>query len=126
MLPSGVVPSDAHPSWIPRHARPLVERALRESRVVALLGPRQVGKTSLARRVAEERGGTYRSLDEQQVLRDVVMAALHTGMRRGELLALRWRCIDLGRREIVIEAATEKAGRGRVVPMTEELCSRLG
>lgn len=58
-------------------------------------------------------------------IRDLVMAALHTGMRRGELISLRWRSIDLVRREIVIEAANEKAGRGRVVPMTGELHSRL-
>lgn len=57
--------------------------------------------------------------------REVVLTALHTGMRRGELLALRWRCIDLARREIVVEAATEKAGRGRVVPMTDELHAQL-
>jgi len=56
---------------------------------------------------------------------DVVLTALHTGMRRGELLALRWNHVDLGRREIVVAAATEKAGRGRVVPMTEVLHARL-
>ena len=58
------MPRPGKPPWIDRHAQPLVERALRESRVVALLGPRQVGKTSLARRVADARGGTYRSLDD--------------------------------------------------------------
>jgi integrase len=57
--------------------------------------------------------------------RDVVLAALHTGMRRGELLTLRWRCVDLVRRELVVEAETEKAGRGRVVPMTTVLHSRF-
>jgi integrase len=55
----------------------------------------------------------------------VVLAALHTGMRRGELLAVRWRRVDLVRREIAIEAATEKAGRGRVIPMTQALHARL-
>lgn len=57
--------------------------------------------------------------------RDVVLAALHTGMRRGELLALRWRRVDVERREIVVESATEKTGRGRVVPMTDVLHARL-
>lgn len=58
-------------------------------------------------------------------VRDVVLTALHTGMRRGELLALEWRAIDLVRKEIVVEAATEKAGRGRVIPMTAVLHARL-
>lgn len=49
------------------------------------------------------------------------MTALNTGCRRGELLALAWRDVDLDRREIVISAATEKTGRGRVIPMTTAL-----
>lgn len=72
---------------------------------------------------------TYLTAEESRALvaacrpgiREVVLAALHTGMRRGELLALRWRCVDLARRELVIEAETEKAGRGRIVPMTAEI-----
>lgn len=54
-------------------------------------------------------------------LRPLVVTALHTGCRRGELLALAWRDVDLERREIVISAASEKAGRGRVIPMTGAL-----
>lgn len=76
---------------------------------------------------------TYLTADEARALldacppgiRDVVLTALHTGMRRGELLAIRWGRVDLGRREILIEAATEKAGRGRVVPMTDALHERM-
>lgn len=56
---------------------------------------------------------------------DVVLTAIHTGMRRGELLALRWGHVDLARRQLVVSAATEKAGRGRVVPMTAALHGRL-
>lgn len=56
---------------------------------------------------------------------DVVLTALHTGMRRGELLALRWAHVDLVRRHILVSAATEKAGRGRVVPMTDGLHERF-
>lgn len=59
------------------------------------------------------------------VARPFVLAALHTGARRGELLALRWRAVDLARREVVIEPQTEKAGRGRVVPLSPALASAL-
>lgn len=76
---------------------------------------------------------TYLTADEARLLveacspgtHDAVLTALHTGMRRGELLALRWRRVDLLRKEIVVEAVTEKAGRGRVVPMTDVLHARL-
>ena len=42
--------------------------ALRNARVVVVHGARQCGKTTLARAVAAERGGTYVTLDDKQVL----------------------------------------------------------
>ncbi|MCY3786702.1 MAG: ATP-binding protein [bacterium] len=50
---------------IARHLRPRLERALERSRVVMLHGARQCGKTTLARMVAEDRGGAYVSLDDE-------------------------------------------------------------
>lgn len=41
-----------------RSLRPRVEAALEEFPVVGLLGPRQVGKTTLAQAIAERRGAT--------------------------------------------------------------------
>jgi integrase len=58
-------------------------------------------------------------------LRPLVLCALHTGMRRGELLALRWRSVDFERGCLTVEPATEKTGRGRVIPMTDELAGTL-
>jgi integrase len=58
-------------------------------------------------------------------LRPMVVAALSTGMRRGELLALRWRAVDLDRGELHVEPETEKAGRGRTVPLTALLRDEL-
>lgn len=59
------------------------------------------------------------------VLRPIVLAALHTGMRRGELLSLRWRSVDLKRGELVVEPEAEKTGRGRVVPLSPDLQTLL-
>lgn len=39
-----------------------------DTRVVVLTGPRQAGKTTLARAIATERGGTYVTLDDPSVL----------------------------------------------------------
>ena len=58
-------------------------------------------------------------------LRAVVLCALHTGMRRGELLSLQWRSVDFECGVVRVEAAKEKAGRGREVPMTEQLRAEL-
>lgn len=48
---------------IPRRLFPEVTRALAESPAVALLGPRQVGKTTLALRVARSRPAVYLDLE---------------------------------------------------------------
>lgn len=49
--------------------------------------------------------------------RPVVLAAVRTGMRLGELLSLTWRAVDLKRNEITVEAQHEKTSRGRVIPI---------
>ena len=55
-------------SHVARHLRHRVSEALNTARVVVLHGARQSGKTTLARSVAGERGGTYVTLDDEQVL----------------------------------------------------------
>lgn len=50
-----------------RFAENLVRRALRDTRVVAISGPRQSGKTTLARRFAGK-GRVYLTLDSQPTL----------------------------------------------------------
>ena len=54
-----------------------LEAAMDEFRVVVLHGARQSGKTTLVRRVAARRGGTYASLDDPQIL-EAVLADPHT------------------------------------------------
>jgi uncharacterized protein len=51
----------------PRFAESLVRTALRDTRVVAISGPRQSGKTTLARRFARQ-GRAYLTLDSQPTL----------------------------------------------------------
>ncbi|MGD8718358.1 MAG: tyrosine-type recombinase/integrase [Candidatus Zixiibacteriota bacterium] len=56
-------------------------------------------------------------------LRPLVIAALHTGMRQGELLALEWDDVDMKRRQIRV--ADSKTGDARVVPVNELLYNIL-
>ncbi len=51
----------------PRHLHPLVRDMLREFRIVYLTGPRQSGKTTLARAVAAEVGMRYLTLDDPAI-----------------------------------------------------------
>ena len=47
---------------IPRLIQNQVEEALRRQAAVALIGPRQVGKTTLALQIAQERDALYLDL----------------------------------------------------------------
>lgn len=49
---------------VPRHVEAQVRTALADTRVVAIIGPRQSGKTTLARKLARDDGRTYFTLDD--------------------------------------------------------------
>ena len=62
----------------------------------------------------------------------LVLLAGSAGLRRGEIIALRWADVDVARRQIRVstaiwqrEEAAPKGGRHRVVPMTPELAAAL-
>ena len=65
---------------IARHMRPRLDDALDTARAVVLHGARQSGKTTLARSVAAERGGSYVTFDDEQAL-DAALADPHTFVR---------------------------------------------
>jgi integrase len=58
-----------------------------------------------------------------RAVRPVVITALNTGMRRGEILELRWENVDFKRRFIRVERS--KNGRSRKVPMNSTLAAEL-
>jgi len=51
-----------------RHLRPVIESLLDTFRVVVVQGPRQAGKSMLAREVVNGRGGSYLTLDDPDTL----------------------------------------------------------
>ena len=68
------------------------------------------------RRVSEEEEAALLAVASPH-LRSMLIAALDTGMRRGEMLALRFGDIDWTRRLIVLRGSTTKNRRTRVVPI---------
>ncbi len=57
------------PAYITRHTESRVRTALSDTRIVALVGPRQSGKTTLARRIAASDKRPYLTLDDDQFQR---------------------------------------------------------
>lgn len=55
--------------YLPRHAEARISTALRDTRIVALVGPRQSGKTTLARRFADDEKRPFITLDDEQFRR---------------------------------------------------------
>lgn len=49
--------------FLPRRAVPLIQRALNRQAVVALIGPRQVGKTTLAHYIVDDQNALYLDLE---------------------------------------------------------------
>ena len=58
-------------------------------------------------------------------LRPIIVAALDTGCRKGELLQLRWRDIDFDAGAVTIQAFNTKTMRERVVSLTTRLAEEL-
>jgi integrase len=58
-------------------------------------------------------------------LRPIIVAALDTGMRRGEILAQRWEHIDLTRVLLSVTRSKTAGGEGREIPLTRRLHALL-
>jgi len=56
-----------------------------------------------------------------EYLRRIVIAALDTGMRRGELLRQRWEDIDLARKLLAVTKSKTAEGEAREIPLTTRL-----
>lgn len=55
----------------------------------------------------------------------MVILALNTGMRRGELFSLIWSDIDLKNKQLTVQGHSSKSGNTRYLPLNDEACSTL-
>ncbi len=58
-----------------------------------------------------------RALPRARWLADFIILALHTGMRRGEILGMEWRRVDLAAGLIHLDGSGTKSGKRRSVPI---------
>jgi integrase len=58
-------------------------------------------------------------------LKPMVLLALNTGMRRGELLALKWEDVDFARKQLIVQGVKAKSGHSRYIPLNSEAISIL-
>lgn len=103
-----------------------------EARLRAVMAARD--RNMIAARVS---GNRWRALRQQDLypeipadtygdhLTPVVLLALNTGMRRGELLSMTWADIDLEAKMLTIRAESAKSGRQRHVPLNIEALDAL-
>ena len=64
---------------------------------------------------SEEEQRLFEGLDDCEWLRSIVVIALHTGMRRGEICGLQW--FDLNFERGIIHVRNTKNGKDRIIPM---------
>ena len=58
-------------------------------------------------------------------LRSIIIAALDSGMRRGEILAERWEHVDFTRKILYVTPLENSGGESREIPLTERFLADL-
>jgi integrase len=105
-----------------KHAHRLLSKALKEAQrhdlvvrnVASLTSAPKVVRDEIVILTADQVRAMVRDLKERPIYPKVALA-LFTGMRLGEVLALRWRDIDFDRKTVAVRAALEETEENGIV-----------
>lgn len=121
--------------WIPRspfeHGVPLISVAdeTRRERTLSFDEERRLlSACSQPREVVYQRNGKTIHANVtrgRELLRAILVAALDTAMRKGELLKLRWRDVDLNQGIISVTALNTKTTKSREIGITDRVRAEL-
>src|SRR5262249_31846233 len=117
-----------------RHAHRLLSKTLKEAarhdlvvrNVASVEQPPKVDREEVIVLTGEQVRLIVERLRAHAIYPQVILA-LFTGMRRGEILALRWRSVDLDGKTLVVREAIEETREGRRVkrPKSKAECATL-
>ena len=71
----------------------------------------------------EEETKLFSALEGNEIVRQIITVAIHTGMRRNEIFSLKWFDVDFNRG--VFQVRESKSGRSRSVPMNSTVRTLL-
>lgn len=71
----------------------------------------------------EEEARLFLALKDNEIVKQIVTVALHTGMRRGEIFNLKWFDVDFNRG--LIQVRESKSNKKRFIPMNETIRNLL-
>lgn len=72
---------------------------------------------------AQEEARLFIALGSNELVKQIVTFALHTGMRRGEIFSLKWFDVDFARG--LIQVRESKSGKKRLIPMNDTVRTLL-
>lgn len=94
-------------------------------RAEAVISPADEVKRDRVLSIYEEAQLLAVCVDKREHLRSLIITALDTGMRRGELFSLTWLDVRLPTRTIRIRAFNSKTAKAREVPISDRLAIEL-
>jgi len=59
-------------------------------------------------------------------LRNIIITALYTGMRKGEIISLKWDSVDFERNIIIVEIENNKSKKIKIIPVSTFMRKMLG
>jgi integrase len=122
----GLKPLKADKTGRVRFLSPDEEAALRKALIDREEGLRQArARFNVWRAARHLKPLPERTGDLLDHLRPIIVVALNTGLRRGELLGLKWANVNLTSKVLTVTAATAKSGHTRRVPLNREAIDTL-